>query len=127
MLSRHQIILLKQAQHQAGLTDPDYREALAQYSGIEDCATSKDPRLGDENFDQLMSMFEAIYWLAVKKGTRADPIHLVGGNMDKFEKLPFRVKDYWKNKNTREQTSRDRANAMTQRAIEIERVRHGKA
>lgn len=98
MLSRAQIILIKQAQREAGLEDGDYREAIATVSGIADCRSAKDGRLTDEHFDGLMSYFEAIYWRA------ADAPRSAGGATRRV----FRAKGYWANRNRKGNTSRDR-------------------
>jgi len=69
MLSRPQQILLKRAQAEAALPDPDYRSAIATISGMADCRSSKDPRLTDRHVDNLLSYLEAIHWRQVDAGT----------------------------------------------------------
>lgn len=96
MLTNEQKSLLKRAQRQADLPDADYREALQVIAGV---SSSTDPRMGDEHLDKLMKYFEAIYWRKVETG---DLTHKPG----KWE--PFLKRDYWKLKNTPQQSSRDR-------------------
>ncbi len=91
MLSRKQQILIKRAQAEAGLSDADYREAVAAVSGMADCRSSKDARLGDAHMDHLLSYFEAIYW---KENS---------GGGEIFEEPGF-----WARRNRRGDTSRDR-------------------
>jgi len=96
MLTRPQQILVKRAQREAGLNDADYRDALQAVSG---CRSSKDAALTDRHVDQVLAYLEAIYWRAVEKGEmqphcKPDAI--------------FRQKGYWAQKNTHQETSRDR-------------------
>jgi len=91
MLTRKQQILLKRAQAEAGLSDGDYRNAVAAVSGMPDCRSSKDPRLTDAHMDHLLSYFEAIYW---KENSE-------GGEI--FKELGF-----WAGRNWKGNTSRDR-------------------
>lgn len=94
-LSKRQIILLKQAQREAGLGDEDYREAIATVSGMADCRSSKDGRLTDEHWDGLLSFFEAIF----ERRTQNEEC--------KTGKV-FRTRGYWAERNRRGNTSRDR-------------------
>jgi hypothetical protein len=99
MLTRPQQILLKRAQQEAGLSDSDYREAIATVSGHADCRSSTDPRLTDENADNLLSYFEAIHWRRVDSGElqpSCKPLAV------------FRQRGYWAGKNRKGNTSRDR-------------------
>jgi len=94
MLSRKQQILIKRAQAEAGLSDADYREAIGAVTGMADCRSSTDPRLGDAHMDHLLSYFEAIYWKENSEG-------------GKFFKEP----GYWASKNRKGNSSRDRFTA----------------
>jgi hypothetical protein len=99
MITRAQQILLKRAQHQAGLVDADYREAIATVSGMQDCISSTDARLTDEHLDNLLSYFEAIHWRKVDAGElqpscKPDAV--------------FRQRGFWAGRNRRGNTSRDR-------------------
>lgn len=93
-LSRDQIIFLKRAQAEAGLSDEDYRDAIAVVSGMADCRSSKDTRLTDEHWDGLLSYFEAIYW-----HSHSEP----GPHV-------FKEREFWRNRNRKGETSRDRFN-----------------
>jgi hypothetical protein len=99
MLTRGQQILLKRAQQQAALDDVDYRSAIATVSGHEDCRSSTDPRLTDENADNLLSYFEAIHWRKVDSSElqpSCKPLAV------------FRKRGYWAAKNRKGDNSRDR-------------------
>jgi len=98
-LTRAQQILLKRAQAEAGILDYDYRGSIATVSGMEDCTSSKDPRLTDRHCDQLLAFFEAIHWQAVDAG------HLQPSCKPD---AVFRQRGYWADKNPRGNTSRDR-------------------
>lgn len=96
MLTRPQQILLKRAQREAGLDDADYRDALETVSGFR---SSTDPDMTDRHVDTALAYFEAIHWHKVDQGQlqsscRPDAV--------------FRQRGYWANKNTRQETSRDR-------------------
>ena len=99
MITRQQQILLKRAQSEAALDDADYREAIKQVSGIDGCRSSKDPRLGDDHVDALLSYFEAIFWRKVDLGQLQAPC--------KPDAI-FQKRRYWTTKNTRSENSRDR-------------------
>ncbi|MGA3269350.1 MAG: hypothetical protein ABSE16_21365 [Verrucomicrobiota bacterium] len=99
MLSRPQQILLKRAQAEAALPDPDYRSAIATISGMADCRSSKDPRLTDRHVDNLLSYLEAIHWRQVDAGTLQASFK---------SNAIFRQRGYWAAKNTAASTSRDR-------------------
>jgi hypothetical protein len=96
MLSNPQKSLLKRAQREADLSDSDYREALQTVSG---CRSSKDPRLTQDNLDNALKYFEAIYWRKVDQG-ELQPSCRPGA--------VFKQRGYWAKKNTRSETSRDR-------------------
>lgn len=96
MLSRAQIILLKRAQHDAGLADPDYREALQMIAGVK---SSKDPKLTDEHLDKLLAYFEAIFW---RKVDQANAEHEMRASD------VFRHRGHGASKNTKAENSRDR-------------------
>lgn len=98
MLTAPQIRTIKMAQRQAGLPDADYREALATATGLADCTSSKDRRLGDEHFDRVLSYLEAIYWRSVHLGTA----------LARRRSDPFQTEGYWAAKNQSGNTSRDR-------------------
>lgn len=98
MLTQPQIWKLKAAQKQAGIDDEEYRAALQQLCGV---ATSKDASLGNDQWDMLMSYFEAIYWRGVEAGTLQRPCK---------DNAPFQKPGYWASKNRRTETSRDRYN-----------------
>lgn len=87
------------AMREAALSDAEYRDIVAVVSGMADCRSSTDARLIDDHFDTFMSYVEAIYWRKVDKGELQ---HV-------FKPLAtFRQRDYWRNKNRRGNTSRDR-------------------
>jgi len=100
MLTRPQQILLKRAQREAGLSDSDYRDALATVAG---CRSSTDPALTDRHLDKLLAYFEAIHWRSVDAGSLQPPCS---------PKAIFRSRGYWAFKNTRQETSRDRFNGF---------------
>src|ERR1051326_2954700 len=91
MISRKQQILLKRAQAEAGLSDEDYRNAIAAVTGMPDCRSSKDARLSDAHLDHLLSFFEAIYWKSNSEGGQI-----------------FKQRQFWATRNRRGNTSRDR-------------------
>ena len=103
MLSRPQQIMLKRAQAQAQIPDADYRDLLAQVTGMPDLRSSTDPRLTDCHFDRLLAFFEVIYWDIVsftpELQTHCNPSAI------------FRQPGYWATKNNRQETSRDRFTA----------------
>jgi hypothetical protein len=96
MLSNPQKSLLKRAQRQADLPDDEYREALQIIAGV---TSSTDPALGDDNLDQLMAYFEAIYWHKVDNGELPPP-HIANA--------VFQRRHFWSQRNTATNTSRDR-------------------
>jgi len=98
MLTDPQIWKLKAAQKQAGIDDEEYRSTLRQLCGV---STSKDASLGNEQWDMLMSYFEAVYWRGVDAGRLPRPCKATA---------PFQQPGYWSSKNTRQETSRDRYN-----------------
>ena len=107
MFTAPQIRLVKMAQRAAGLAEADYHAALAAATGLADCASSKDPRLGDEQFDRVMGYFEAIFWRAYDQATAKPRLA-----------APFLKRGYWAGKNPSGNTSRDRhADAQLQRDI----------
>lgn len=103
MLTRPQIILIKRAQREAGLDDAAYRAALRDelHLGV---SSSKDPALGQKEFDLIMAYFEAIYW----KGSAIVPI---ANERVSREKSVFRQRGYWAGKNFGGETSRERHRA----------------
>ena len=107
MLSRKQIILIKRAQRQAGIADADYRNDLEQLC---DVRSSKDPKLTDGQFDQIMAYFEAIYWREKDKaeGQRLNAKGPTSAFSIQPLALPFLNRGYWANKNPKHNTSRDR-------------------
>jgi len=113
MLSRAQQILIKRAQAEAGLSDPDYREAIATVSGWADCRSSKDRRLTDRHVDLLLSYFEAVFWMAVDAGQLQPSCN---------PRAVFKQRCYWAGKNQRGNTSRDRhvERAMTAECLRLE-------
>ena len=108
MLSRSQQILLKRAQAQAGIADPEYRELLGSVTKLPGCRSSKDGRLADEHLDVLLSFFEAIYWREVDGGRLDAPAVLAQGDAQRLQGLPFRARGFWQGRNRRGNTSRDR-------------------
>lgn len=96
-LSPLQVRLVKAAQRAAKLSEADYHTALAAAARLPGCCSSKDPRLGDTEFDSLLSYLEAIYWRKVHRGEDVAARARV-----------FRVEGYWRRKNTRNHNSRDR-------------------
>lgn len=99
MLTRAQQILIKRAQHEAGLDDTDYRSAVATVSGMADCTSSTDKRLTDAHCDNLLSYLEAIHWRMVDAGQLQPSCKATA---------VFRQRGYWAGKNRRGNTSRDR-------------------
>lgn len=108
MLSRAQQILLKRAQHQAAVSDEQYRDLLEIVSGAR---SSTDRRMSDEHVDKVLAFLERCYWTGVETGDLPGP----SGHRNPV----FRVKGYWAEKNCQGQTSRDRF-AGRQRTGEIE-------
>lgn len=100
MLTRAQQILLKRAQREAGLSDPEYRDALQAVTGFR---TSTAPGLTDRHLDKALAYFEAIMWCAVDAGKLQPACSATA---------VFRQRDYWRAKNTRQETSRDRFNDL---------------
>ncbi|HWQ92547.1 MAG TPA: hypothetical protein VN673_12815 [Clostridia bacterium] len=96
MISRHQQILVKRAQREAGLVDDEYRDALQVVSG---CRSTKDEALADRHVDLVLAYMEAIFWRKVDAGDLPAPC---SGN------AVFRQRGYWQRKNPRGNTSRDR-------------------
>lgn len=96
MLTDPQIWKLKAAQKQAGIDDEEYRSTLRQLCGV---STSKDAALGNEQWDMLMSYFEAVYWRGMDAGRLPRPCKATA---------PFQQPGYWSSKNTCQETSRDR-------------------
>jgi hypothetical protein len=98
MLSNLQKSLLKRAQRETGLSDDDYRDALEMIAG---CRSSTSPALTDRHLDKLLGYFEAIHWRAVDAGTLQPSCST---------NAVFRQRGYWADKNTNQETSRDRFN-----------------
>lgn len=105
MITRAQQILLKRAQAQALLSDAEYRELLAQISGIEDLRSSTDRRMTDTLVDHFLAVVEVSYWRSVDAGLLPAPCK---------PDAVFRQRGYWTEKNRRGDTSRDRYTAQTQ-------------
>jgi hypothetical protein len=110
MLSRAQQILVKRAQREAGLSDADYRDALGVVSG---CRSTTDPRMTDRHCDLALAYFEAILWHAVDAGAlqpscKPDAV--------------FKQRGYWAQKNTHQETSRDRyaASSVSRQIADLE-------
>lgn len=95
MISRAQQILVKRAQREAGLNDPDYREALALVTG---CRSTTDAKLTDRGVDLALAFLEAIFWRKVDSGELQPPCS---------RDAVFRQRGYWQTKNSGE-TSRQR-------------------
>lgn len=95
-ISRGEQILLKRAQRACGLEDLEYREALQTVSG---CRSSTDAGMTTWHVDVALSYFEAIFWRKVDVGQLRPPC-----NPDAV----FRQRDYWRQKNNKNETSRDR-------------------
>ena len=89
-------MILKMAQRQAALPDDEYRAALELVSG---CQSSTDAAFTNRHLDTALAYFEAIYWHKVDAGELQAPC-----NRDAV----FQRRGYWANKNTRQETSRDR-------------------
>jgi hypothetical protein len=113
MLTRSQIILLKRAQAEAGLSDPEYRQALADVTGLPSICTSKDHRLTDRHLDLLLAYFEAIYQRKLDAGEISP---------SRSPRPVFGRRDYWQTRNPRGNTSRDRYAAadLGRRILETE-------
>jgi hypothetical protein len=122
MLSNDQKSLLKRAQRQADLPDSEYREALRLIAGVN---SSTDPGIGDRHLDRLMAYFEAIYWRKIENEKHPDPDCLVR-NGCKRQWLPFLARGYWANKNTKQETSRERfvAGNMADDIVRLESELH---
>lgn len=71
------------AQREAGLSDAEYREALALF-GATSC---KDAHLTDEYFDKVLAYFEAICWRKRESGATLPRARV------------FRQQGYWQQKN----------------------------
>ena len=95
-ISNSQKSLIKRAQRECGLDDVEYRDALQIVSG---CRSSTDAEMTDRHVDTLMSYLEAIFWRKVDAGQLPTPCS---------PDAVFRQRDYWKQKNTKNETSRDR-------------------
>jgi len=95
-LSKAQIQRLQMARRQAGIPEDEYRDMLANL--LPDCTSSKDPRLTNEHWDQIINYWEAVYWRRRSRGELAPP----GRN------AMFQTRGYWAQKNKRGNTSRDR-------------------
>ena len=110
MLTREQIVLLKRAQRQAGIGDDEYRELMHTVCG---CRSSKDPRVRNEDWDALMSLFESIHWRSVDAGALQESCKA---------DAPFRKRGYWSGRNNRQSTSRDRyvSGQMTEDILRLE-------
>ena len=96
MLTRPQQILLKRAQREAGLSDSEYRDALAAVSG---CRSSTDPKLTDRHLDKALAYLEAIAWRGFDSGQLQMPCKA---------NAVFRQRHFWQQRNTNAQTTRDR-------------------
>lgn len=105
MITRAQQILLKRAQAQACLSDDEYRDLLAQISGMPDLRSSTDRRMTDTYVDRFLAIVEVSYWQCVESGLLPAPCK---------PDAVFRQKGYWTAKNRRDNTSRDRYTAQTQ-------------
>ena len=101
MLTRSQQILIKRAQREAGLSDTEYRDCLETVSG---CRSSTDARLTDRHCDLALAYFEAIFWRQLDSGALQPSCK---------PNAIFRQRGYWAQKNTRQETSRDRYTAAT--------------
>lgn len=114
-LTNAQKSLCKRAQRQADVPDAEYREAWRQITGLADCDTSTDPRLGNRELDKMMSYMEAIYWRRIDERT------LQVGAYNRHH--PFRTRGYWSARNRKIETSRDRflAGAASGNVIGLER------
>ncbi len=114
MISNAQKSLIKRAQRAAGLTDAEYREALATVTGFPDLTSSTDSRLGDHHVDRLLGYLEAIYWRRPEADRKWSPI--------------FKRQGYWAAKNagrsSRERWQDDRVQADI-RALETALQRAG--
>lgn len=120
MLSRAQQILIKRAQHQAGIDDGEYRDLLQAFGGVR---SSTDPKLGDEHLDKILAFMEACYWSGLDKGQLPPPA--------KIHNPVFRVRGYWAGKNTSQSNSRDRfhsarvSGSVEQLEAEMHRLGYG--
>jgi hypothetical protein len=94
-LSKSQKMMVHMAKAACALEDAEYREVWSSlFPGV---TSSTDTRLGDEHFDLFMKYMEAIHWRKRNAGE-------VG-----YSKV-FQYPHYWKEKNTKASTSRDRHN-----------------
>jgi len=111
MISRAQQILVKRAQREAGLEDFEYRAALAQVSG---CRSTTDPKLDDRGVDLILAFLEAILWRRVDAGELPPP----GGG------AVLNKRNFWKDRNPKNNTSRDRFTraSVTEPIAELERA-----
>ncbi len=95
MLTNRQKALLKRAQREAGIEDPEYRDALHMIAQVR---TSTAPELTDRHLDKLMALFEAECWYHRDAGALPPP----GPNS------VFRARGFWAQRNTAASTTRDR-------------------
>ena len=102
MLSNPQKSLLKRAQRQAALSDDEYREALEVCTGFR---SSRHPDFTNRQFDIVLAYFEAIYSRKMDTSALPQP----GGRAAVFQQRGF-----WADKNTRQETSRDRFRGQSQ-------------
>lgn len=101
MWSQKQKALVKQAQRELGLADEDYRLDLATLMGVD---SSTAPRLGDRDFDRLLAYWEAL----LERAEAGNVNHLTLNIRPLPARKIFRAPRYWRDKNNRHNTSRDR-------------------
>lgn len=95
-ISNSQKGLIKRAQKECDLDDVEYRDALEIVSGSR---SSTSAAFTDRHVDTLLSYFEAIFWRKVDAGELPTSRSVTA---------VFRQRGYWKTKNTKTETSRDR-------------------
>jgi hypothetical protein len=99
-LTNAQKSLLKQAQRAAFIGDDDYRATISAVTRLEDCTSSTDPRLMEQDLDTLLKWFEDFFWGEVDGGRLPAP---------RPKGHVFSVRGYWKRKNPKDgPNSRDR-------------------
>lgn len=100
MLSNSQKSLVKRAQRECQLSEAEYRDALEAAAGVR---SSTDPRMTDRGVDLVLAYLEAIYWCRVDAGD-LQPSGKPGA--------VFTVRGFWKGRNPRGNTTRDRYNGQ---------------
>jgi hypothetical protein len=99
-LTKSQKIILHQAKRQAVLDDTEYRDLL-EHIGGPGVRSSTDPKLDNRHLDKILAFMEAIYWRKVDAGQVEHEFN---------PKHTFRNRGFWAQRNTAQETTRDRFN-----------------